>query len=86
MKKGNLKIFFAKLTQKHLCQSLFFNEVAGLQQERLQHMCFPVNFAKILATPCSQNTSGRLLLENYATDKQGQTHSLSLQTHNFALE
>ena len=28
-KKGVLK-FFAKLTGKHLCQSLFFNKVAGL--------------------------------------------------------
>ena len=31
-----------KFTEKHLCQSLFFNKVAGLR---------PVNFAKFLRTP-----------------------------------
>ena len=50
-----LKIF-AKLTGKHLCQSLFFNKVAGLRpatllKKRLWHRCFPVNFAKFLRTP-----------------------------------
>ena len=39
---------FAKSTRKHLCQSLFFNKVAGF---RLWHRCFPVNFAKCLRTP-----------------------------------
>ena len=42
--------------EKHLCQSLFFNKVAGLRT------CFPVNFAKFLRTPCLKNTSWRLLL------------------------
>ena len=46
---------FAKFTGKHLCQSLFFNIVAGrLQlyfQKRLWHRCFPVNFATFLRTP-----------------------------------
>ena len=32
---------FTKFTGKHLCQSLFFNKVAGLR-----HRCFPVNFVK----------------------------------------
>ena len=36
----------AKLTGKHLCQSIFFNKVAGLR-----HRCFPVNFVKFLRTP-----------------------------------
>ena len=58
---------FAKFTGKHLCQSLFFNKVAGLRpaillKKRLWHRCFPVNFAKFLRTPFLQNTSGRLLL------------------------
>ena len=58
---------FAKFTEKLLCQSLFLNKVAGLSpatlwKERLWHSCFPVNFAKFLRTPFSQNTSGRLLL------------------------
>ena len=40
---------FSKLTGKRLCQSLFFNKVAGLRpgillKNRLRHRCFPVNF------------------------------------------
>ena len=57
-KKGVLK-HFAKFTGKHLCQSLFFNKVAGLAVGR----CFPVSFAQFLRTPFLQNTSGRLLLK-----------------------
>ena len=53
---------FAKFTGKHLCQSLFFNKVAGLRpatllKKRLWHSCFPVNFVKFLRTPFLQNTS-----------------------------
>ena len=41
---------FAKFGGKRLCQSLFFNKVAGLRfatliKKRLWHRCFPVNFA-----------------------------------------
>ena len=54
-KKGFLKNF-AKFTGKHLCQSLFLNKVADLRpvtllKKRLQHGCFPANFAKFLRTP-----------------------------------
>ena len=47
---------FTKFTGKHLCQSLFFNKVAGLRsatllKKRLWHRYFPVNFAKFLKTP-----------------------------------
>ena len=54
-KKGVLRNI-AKFTGKHLCQSLFFNKVAGLRpatllKKRLWHRCFPVNFAKFLRTP-----------------------------------
>ena len=64
--KGVLRNF-VKFTGKHLCQSLFFNKVAGLNpatllKKRLWHRCFPVNFAKFLRTPFLQNSSGRLLL------------------------
>ena len=57
----------AKFTGKHLCRSLFFNEIAGLSlatllKKRLWHRYFPVNFEKFLRTPFLQNTSGRLLL------------------------
>ena len=53
-KKGVLKNF-AKFTEKHLCQSLFFNKNAGatcnfIKKETLTQM-FPVNFAKFLRTP-----------------------------------
>ena len=46
----------AKFTEKHLCQSLFFNKVAGLRpptllKKRLQHRCFPVNFVNFLRKP-----------------------------------
>ena len=56
---------FEKFTGKHLCQSLFFNKVAGLRpllKKRLWHRCFPVSFTKFLGTPFLQNNSGRLLL------------------------
>ena len=64
--KGVIKNF-AKLTRKQLCQSLFFNKVAGprpaiLLRKRFWHRCFPVSLAKLLLTPFLQNTSGRLLL------------------------
>ena len=44
---------FANFTGKHLCQSLFFNNVAALRpatllKDRLCHRCFPVNFSKFL--------------------------------------
>ena len=65
-KKGVLRNF-AKFAGKHLCQSLFFNEVASLRlatilKKRLWYKCFPENFAKFLRTPFLQNTFGRLLL------------------------
>ena len=47
---------FAKMTRKYLCQSLFFNKVAGLSpatllKKRLWHGCSPVSFAKCLRKP-----------------------------------
>ena len=66
VRKGVLRNF-AKFTGKYLCQSLFFNKVAGLRpatllKKRLCRSCFPVNFSKFLRTPFLENTSGRLLL------------------------
>ena len=54
--RKDVLINFAKFTGKHLCQSLFFNKVAGLRsatllKKRLWHRCFPVNFVKFLRTP-----------------------------------
>ena len=45
-----------KFTSKRLCQSLFFNKVAGLRpatvlKKKLWHRCFPVNFTKFLRVP-----------------------------------
>ena len=54
--KGVLRNFI-KLTVKDLCQSLFFNKVAGLW-----HRCFPCEFCEISKNNFLQDTSGRLLL------------------------
>ena len=56
-----------KLTGKHLCQSLFFNNVTGLRpatlfKKRLWLRWFPAKFAKFLRAPFWQSTSGWLLL------------------------
>ena len=66
IKKGVLKSL-AKFTGKNLCQSLFFNKVAGLKlatllKKRLCYSYLLVNFAKFLRIHFLQNTSGRLLL------------------------
>ena len=65
--KRSVLRYFTKFTGKHLCQSLFFNKVAGLRpatllKKRLCYRCFPVNFVKLLRTLFLQKTSGWLLL------------------------
>ena len=52
VKKGVLKNFL-KFTGKHLPHCLFFNKFAhprpaNLFKKKLQHRCFPLNFAKFL--------------------------------------
>ena len=47
---------FTKFKGKHLCQSLFFNKVAGLTpatllKKRIWHRCFPVNLVKFPRIP-----------------------------------
>ena len=72
--KQPLKVFheksvlrnFAKFTEKHLCQSLYFNKVAGLRpatflKKRLWYMCVLVNFAKFLRTLILKNNCEQLL-------------------------
>ena len=54
-KKGVLRNF-AKFTEKYLCQSLFFNKIAGLKpatilKKRIWHRCFLVKLAKFLRAP-----------------------------------
>ena len=59
---------FTKFMGKHLCQSLFFNKVAGLRHATLLkkgrwHRCFPVNFVKFLRTPFFMEQLWWLLLK-----------------------
>ena len=67
VKKVFLKIS-KKITEKHLCQSLFFNKVAEFRpatsfKKRLAQV-FSCEFLKIVSEHLFlQNTSGRLLLE-----------------------
>ena len=50
---------------KHVCRSLFFNNVLCLQaKERLMHRCFPCSFTKYFRTHFLQNTSSWQLLLN----------------------
>ena len=56
---------FTKFTGKHLCQSLFFNKVAGLSPQACKFIkkealaqVFSCDFAKYLKTLFLQNTSG----------------------------
>ena len=70
--KGFLRIF-TKFTRKHLCQSLFFNKVAGLSpatllKQRLRHKCFPVNFMKFLRTPFIEHFRWLLLTCKHHTN------------------
>ena len=65
-KKGVLKSF-GKFLGKHQCWSLFFIKVASLMpatflKKRLQHRCFPLDFAKFLRTPFFTVHLRRLLL------------------------
>ena len=68
-KKGALRNF-SKFTGKSLCQSLFFNKVAGLRpqagnfiKKETLYRCFPVNFEKFLRTPFYKEHLWWLLLK-----------------------
>ena len=67
---------FRKFTGKQLCQSFFFNKVAGLSpaillNKRLWHRYFPVNFAKFLRThfsktpPVAASVNGNLWIFSF---------------------
>ena len=63
---------FAKSTEKHLRQGLFFGKVASLRpatllKKRIWHRCFLVNFAKFLNTPFLIEHLWWLLLKAIAT-------------------
>ena len=53
---------FAKFTGKHLCHSLFFNEVSGQPVIETLAQVYSCKFAKFLRKSFLQNTSKRLLL------------------------
>ena len=65
-KKGVLRNFI-KFTGKHLCQSLFFNRVAGLRPAFLSKktlvQVFSCKFCKISKNTVLTNTSKRMILE-----------------------
>ena len=66
-KKGVFRNF-EKFTGKHLCQSLFFNKVVGLNpvtllKKRLWNRCFLVYFARFLKTPFLKEHLRWLLLK-----------------------
>ena len=70
---GVLKIF-AKLTGKHLRQSLFFNKIAGLRpatllKKRFWHM-FSCEFCQIFKKTFFKITSERLLLKLKSSKKK----------------
>ena len=68
---------FANFIGKHLCQTLFFNKVAGLQLyfKRLQQRCFPVKFVKFLRTTFFAEHLQWLLLENlFRTSREKKLH------------
>ena len=51
-----VKMLLLEISQNRLCQSLFFNKVAGLYRptllkKRLWYRCFPFNFAEFIRTP-----------------------------------
>ena len=63
-KKGFLKILL-KFTGRQLCLSLFsVPRDCKVIKKRLQHRCFPVNFAKILRELFLSNTSRWILLKS----------------------
>ena len=68
---------FTKLTGKLLCQSVFFNKVAGLRpatlfKKILWHRCFPVNFVKFLKTPFFKEHLGWPIL-GFPAHRRGQS-------------
>ena len=89
-KKGALRNS-AKFTGKHLCQSLFFNRVAGLRpanllKKRFWHRCFPVNFAKVLITPFLTEhlrCSGKLRPREIRIQSLGLPVNFDVTGHNF---
>ena len=88
-KKGFLKNF-AKFAGIHLCQSLFFNKVAGLRpatllKKRLWRRCFPANFVKFLRTPFLTERLWWLLLPFYFTSNATSTIIIPIGTFNIII-
>ena len=60
--KNDVLSNFAKFTERHLCQSLFFNKVAGLRLETLSQV-FSCEFCKVSKNAFSYRTFWWLLLD-----------------------
>ena len=77
------KVVFKKLFKKNvlLTDALknFAKKTGQLYYKRLQHMCFPVNIAKLLRTTILKNISDRLLLNSF---KLSQTENEILRDSN----
>ena len=71
--KNGVLISFAKFTRKRLCRESLVKTVASCRmiKQRLQHWCFPVNFAKILRTLILSNFCKRLQIT------QNKSHALT---------
>ena len=63
MKKGVLR-HFVKFTGKHLCQSLFFNKVAGLRPKEIELFKFSgAERVKTLSKKCVKDIIPETLLK-----------------------
>ena len=89
VKRSVLK--FSKIHWKTPVLESLFNKVADIRpatvlKKRLQHKCFPVNFAKFLRTNFSQNTSGRLLLYGIGLSQIFKLPSISNEKPSISIE
>ena len=61
---------FWRYSVKKMCQSLFFNKVAGLLKKTLGRKCFPVNFEKFLRTLLlTRHLRWLLLIQSHSLDR-----------------
>ena len=76
---------FPKFTRKKLCQSLFFNKVAGWRIGWSWHRFFPVNFEKFLRTPFFKEHIRRLLMSDVNVFQVKSCLHLFILNHAFSI-
>ena len=84
MKKGVLRNF-AKFTGNTYARASFLIKLQAsetLLKKRLWYSCFTMNFARFLRASFLQNTSGRLLLQDYAGLTLDDLYDTACMTHN----